>query len=522
MLGNVRASGAFGARREAHVASWRTRAAAIAPGARTLPRGLRISGGMEGRLDSWKEIASHFGRRVRTVQRWEKEEGMPVHRHAHRRRGTVYALVAELDAWWRSRTVPPGEEPRLGAPTPEAAPAERRPDLGAGVSAARAAAWSPAPWRETAASPGGLARRPAGEAVPPGRRWRAAHRIWAASLAALALAAGSLVAARVAGPEARPRGAAAVRSGDPDRVLQARYLLHRGSLPEVARAVALCAGTGAAGEEAALHECRAQGLMALVRHGRLPLDEGLRRVRDEAERALALDPGRAEALVSATWARYAQDWDRDAAESGYRRAAALDPRAALPRHRLAHLLSTAGRHDEAIAELRLAQRAEPLSAALNDDGCWFFYRARHHAEAIEEAQRALLLEPERPGALECVVDAASALGDHAAARAAAVTLLAALRDPAAAEIAAAPAAEARDRLHLRLLARLEREEDGPGSASAHAFLNAELGRRDEALAWLERSIAAREGVVLLVRVHPAFDSVRGDPRLEALLRRAGV
>ena len=39
----------------------------------------------EGRLDSWKEIAAHFNRDVTTVQRWEKREGMPVHRHQLRR-----------------------------------------------------------------------------------------------------------------------------------------------------------------------------------------------------------------------------------------------------------------------------------------------------------------------------------------------------------------------------------------------------------------------------------------------------
>ncbi|MDX1503272.1 MAG: hypothetical protein R3325_13000 [Thermoanaerobaculia bacterium] len=50
-------------------------------------------------LDSWKEIASYLGRAVRTVQTWEKEEGLPVHRHQHRKGGTIYAYPAEIDAW---------------------------------------------------------------------------------------------------------------------------------------------------------------------------------------------------------------------------------------------------------------------------------------------------------------------------------------------------------------------------------------------------------------------------------------
>ena len=55
------------------------------------------------RLDSWKEIAAYLRRDVTTVQRWEKREGMPVHRHVHQKMGSVYAFKADLDAWARSR-----------------------------------------------------------------------------------------------------------------------------------------------------------------------------------------------------------------------------------------------------------------------------------------------------------------------------------------------------------------------------------------------------------------------------------
>ena len=58
----------------------------------------------ENRLDSWKEIARYLNRDVTTVQRWEKLEGMPVHRHLHGRIGSIHAYRAELDAWARGRT----------------------------------------------------------------------------------------------------------------------------------------------------------------------------------------------------------------------------------------------------------------------------------------------------------------------------------------------------------------------------------------------------------------------------------
>lgn len=55
------------------------------------------------RLVSWKEIATYLNRGARTVQRWEREEGLPVHRLRHDKLGSVYAYKSELDAWWDGR-----------------------------------------------------------------------------------------------------------------------------------------------------------------------------------------------------------------------------------------------------------------------------------------------------------------------------------------------------------------------------------------------------------------------------------
>ena len=55
------------------------------------------------RLDSWKEIAAYLRRDVRTVQRWEKREGLPVHRHQHEKLGSIYAYKPELTQWFNNR-----------------------------------------------------------------------------------------------------------------------------------------------------------------------------------------------------------------------------------------------------------------------------------------------------------------------------------------------------------------------------------------------------------------------------------
>ena len=102
----------------------------------TSPRGKSSDSPLSERLDSWKEIAAHFERDVTTVQRWEKREAMPVHRHQHDRAGSIYAFTAELDEWARGRNVRvatqenksdnevPVPEP-LALPPRSAAPASR-------------------------------------------------------------------------------------------------------------------------------------------------------------------------------------------------------------------------------------------------------------------------------------------------------------------------------------------------------------------------------------------------------------
>jgi TolB-like protein/Flp pilus assembly protein TadD len=110
------------------------------------------------RLDSWKEIAAYLRRSVRTVHRWESEQGLPVHRHLHQSSGTVYAFKSELDEWWASRKV----ELEAAVETAEEPPAAAipfRPGIGlirwlivAGVVVSAAALGSIAYWRSHVAA----------------------------------------------------------------------------------------------------------------------------------------------------------------------------------------------------------------------------------------------------------------------------------------------------------------------------------------------------------------------------------
>lgn len=117
------------------------------------------------RLDSWKAIAEYLDRHVTTVRRWEQEEGLPVHRHQHEKRGSVYGYTAELDAWLAARTT------TSATLTSESRPFPHAPGADAQATALASATM---------------------DTANPGARWSVSRRsLWKSSLA-WALATGML------------------------------------------------------------------------------------------------------------------------------------------------------------------------------------------------------------------------------------------------------------------------------------------------------------------------------------------
>ena len=79
---------------------------------------------------------------------------------------------------------------------------------------------------------------------------------------------------------------------------------------------------------------------------------------------------------------------------------------------------------------------------------------------------------------------------------------------------------------LEILAELEGRRDSPGHGYASPVLIAciyeGLGRADEALNWLEQAITERDGWLVFMNSFPRFESLRGEPRFENILRRVGL
>ena len=128
-----------------------------------------------GRLSGWKEIAGYLGKGARTVQRWEKLYGLPVHREGREGGEIVYAFRDEVDGWMKDAA--PGDPPRSSAPpelAPPASPRSARRWLAAGLLlAGTAAALVAVSWLRPTAGGGAAPASPGAARQPAG--WRLAN-----------------------------------------------------------------------------------------------------------------------------------------------------------------------------------------------------------------------------------------------------------------------------------------------------------------------------------------------------------
>ena len=256
----------------------------------------------------------------------------------------------------------------------------------------------------------------------------------------------------------------------------------------------------------------------------LPPDDAMGRAREAANRALAVDAELAEAHASLAAIRFYYEWDRAGAEAAYRRAIDLNPGYAAGHASYGFALVALGRFEEGIAEMRKAERLDPLSMPLNRDLGSAYFFARDYDRAIAQYRRAIELDPGFRSlhvslGMAYVMQGrtAEALAEFAAAGDAAGSVRrltlegyarAAAGDRGAAERALAALAEAE--------ARGERMPE-----VAVARIHAALGDRDRAFERLERAVAARSDTLVWMRVDPRFDALRADPRFDALLARIG-
>ena len=244
--------------------------------------------------------------------------------------------------------------------------------------------------------------------------------------------------------------------------------------------------------------------------------------RPYALKAIELDPSLSQAHASLAYIKFYFDWDWAGAGEEFRRAIELNPNDPVAHQWHAVYLLAAGRPDEAMAEVRTAQRLDPLSLAINTDVGFHHYYNGRYAEAIAQLQSVLGMKSDFALAHLWLARAFLAAGRleeslAEAARAESVIpgwpVIVVQRGYTLGAMGRADEARA-------VLGELERMSAKRFvTAYGMALVHAGLGDKEQAFAWLEKAFAERSHWLLWLRLDPRWKTLRSDPRFTELVER---
>ncbi|MBL8189057.1 MAG: hypothetical protein JNK38_13685, partial [Acidobacteria bacterium] len=191
----------------------------------------------------------------------------------------------------------------------------------------------------------------------------------------------------------------------------------------------------------------------------------------------------------------------------------------------AEFLTTQGRFDEALKEIKLAAEIEPLSMPISVDWGFYLFLARRFDQAIIQFRKTLRYDPNNLNALTFMSATYEAMGDH---KQAVSTYLEFLRvrkrKPEEIEAIKTTFDQQGMTAYWRLkLGRLQPaiSKGDPAAALRAAYLHSSLGEKDQAIALLEAAYQNRFYALWYMKVDPRYDNLRNDPRFTDLLKRVG-
>jgi tetratricopeptide (TPR) repeat protein len=309
------------------------------------------------RLESWKEIAAFFGRDERTVNRWEKDLHLPVHRLPGKQRGRVYAYTEELRAW--------AQRPRGQASAGDGAAGPGDPgELIEFPTRDVSPASEPANRPSHRFLDSRLALAAAVLAAVALALWFVSHRATAGARANSELISGSFT-----GRASNQTAAAHSPNLHAEELyLKGRFYWNRRTPESLNRALdnftqAIVADPNYAKAYVGLADC----YNLLREHSTMSDAEAYPRAMAAVSRAVELDDTSAEAHASLAFILFFWKWDVPGANHEFHRAIQLDPNYADAHHWYANALLYQGRSAEALAEIGRAQQLAPSSASILAD-----------------------------------------------------------------------------------------------------------------------------------------------------------
>jgi serine/threonine protein kinase/Tfp pilus assembly protein PilF len=271
---------------------------------------------------------------------------------------------------------------------------------------------------------------------------------------------------------------------------------------------------------AGLADCYTQGDYPLPPKERLPL------AKRSALKAIELDNTLAEPHISLGRIKQVYDWDREGAEKELKLAIELNPNSSLAHMRYAEFFTLHGRHEAAISEGEKAVALDAVSPLMYWMLGFQFYWARRYDESMDQDHKALEIDPnfirsyyqigmsyEQKGMYEPAFEWYSKGANL---------------DGRSSEIMAwREAYEAAGiKGYYSKLLDLEQataEQDlSRQSLYNVAVLYAQLGEKEKSLNWLEKALDERPYGLMFLKIDPAFDAIRSDPKFQEYMKRVGL
>jgi len=337
--------------------------------------------------------------------------------------------------------------------------------------------------------------------------------------------AGEIRVKLTASEEARLQKSRPVNPGAHDAYLRGRYFRRKGGLENVEKA-------GHYFEQALDNDpLYAPAYAALADYysvlpfytGARP-DEVLPKAKAAVARALELDDSLAEAHASLAYIYTYYDWDWAHGDQEFQQALQLNPNDAAVRHRYSRYLSSLGRIDEALREIKHEQELDPLSQVAKANVGMIYYFARQYDSAIKPLNDVLKEDPKFDTAywgLGLIYEQKGMPAEAVAQMEKAAAL--SPDSNTMASLGHAYAIAGQKEKAQKILGQLDAQSKKESiSGYQFAVIYAGLGELNKALAELEKAFKERSTLLGYIKMDPRFDPIRSDARFIDLQRRIGL